>query len=99
MRGEDALLKLDSLIRESNTTGVKRNVINGQNQLHYELINPYPYKKKLIITWPFRMIGKFFVSWKREGIKKTLKKVPVKIKYAVNRILGRVDKNNNYIVK
>ena len=91
-------LKLD---RPSANTDerARRNLINGHNQLHYEVINPAPYERKLLITWPFRMMAKFFASWRREGIRSTVKKISPKLKYVFNRILRRVDKDNNNIIK
>ena len=98
----NSTLKLDTLVLNQNGSGVApthRNVINNKNQRHYKIINPFPKKPKSWITWPLRFIKEFFVIWKESGFKNALKYVPEKIKYVVNRLLGRVDKDNNLIMQ
>ncbi|MBE6645654.1 MAG: glycosyltransferase [Ruminococcaceae bacterium] len=76
-----------------------RNLINNRNQKHYTVVNSEHESKKNPASWPFRMIRKFFFHWQNYGLASALKRVPVKIRYAKNRLLGRVDENNNYIIK
>lgn len=57
------------------------------------------HRKKCLLTWPFRMVGKFFNSLSMYGLKATIKQVGVKLKYVFGRLLGKVDLYNNPINK
>lgn len=92
----------------SSTLKINTNNINDVN-ITNETLNKYPLinncnmsrnmgkRKKCFIFWPFRMIKAFFKNWKLYGFKFTCKKVGIKIKYVINRLLKRVDSNNNPI--
>lgn len=93
--------KLPAIFNDNNIVEAKQSSSKCGNIQHYEIINPERRDKhrKLIITWPFRMIGKFFNSLKNKGLKNTIVAVRIKLKYVFNRMLGRVDKYNNSIIK
>lgn len=99
----DYILKTTNLQQITNNKNKQEtNTLDNVNKNnHYEVINPerQNHHKKPLVTWPFRMVGKFFDSWKNDGLKTTLKTVKIKIKYIFNRMLGRVDKYNNNIIK
>ena len=44
------------------------------------------------------MTKKFFSSLKKDGVKITLKRTKRKIKYIFDRMLGKVDRDNNDII-
>lgn len=69
-------------------------LINNHNKLHTTKTS-----KKSILSWPFRMMKKFFNNWKQFGLKSSLFKAKIKLKYAFNRLFKRVDKDNNKIKK
>lgn len=79
-------LKITVTQNEKKETQNQRNVINAN------------YKQKSFVSWPFRMIKRFFINLKAIGFKRTMKKVNIKTKYAFGRIFGKVDKWNNPIL-
>ena len=81
-------LNIDALKKTESSTGVVATKPSNNSN------NPKKTKKKHLITWPFRMIRGFFVSLKNNGLRYTMSYVKVKLKYVFNRLLGRVDKNN-----
>lgn len=86
-------------IKSSNQNN-RKNIINGKNHnVHFRIINTPQRKNKSAITWPFRVIKTFISSWKNEGFKNACKNTKIKIKYAINRLKGKVDIDNNSIIK
>ncbi len=52
-----------------------------------------------IITWPFRITAQFFRNWKQKNFKYAICELRNKLKYGINRLLRRVDRDNNPIQK
>ena len=67
----------------------KRTLINGMNMRHYKLINPDSKERKSILSWPFRMVAKFFSYRRKYGLWAAVGKIPDKLRYVKRRILGR----------
>ena len=83
----ESTLKISHTLSTSVSTGKVRNVINAGHQ------------KKSVLSWPFRMVKKFFISFKTYGFRATMRQVKIKIKYVFGRLFGKVDKWNNPIIK
>lgn len=94
-------LRLESLGRDASlgVETVRRNIINSKNQSHYRVINPFYLPEKSFISWPFRFAAQFLRVWKRRGFAAAKYYAKIKIKYVSGRLSGRVDRNNNSIIK
>ena len=92
--------KSPAIVNKSPSAIKNRNIINSQNKIQPKKSNTYnnAQNKKSIISWPFRMTKKFFSSLKKDGVKITLKRTKRKIKYIFDRMLGKVDRDNNDII-
>ena len=93
-------LRLESLGRDASqgVETVRRNIINSKNQSHYRVINPFYTPEKSFISWPFRFAAQLFGIWKKRGFTAAKYYAKIKIKYVIDRISGRVDRNNNSII-
>lgn len=79
----------------------ERNIINTFEKIHYPLINKSGsiVHKKSFFSWPIRVIKRFSANRKEKGFRYACGQFKENVKYCINRLLGRVDKYNNQIVK
>lgn len=84
-------LNIKATTEKTNTE--ERVIINNFNMYKHKEV------KKTALNWPYRVIKRFINNWKQIGFKRANQNLGNQIKYAFNRLRGKVDVDNNQIVK